>query len=64
MNGKAQRKVMVHRKTEQKLAHDIRAASDRLHNHQGGGALPSQLGWGQHKIDKARITLAAIWRKP
>ena len=33
-----------------------------LTNHFGGGALPlpSTLGWGQHKIDKSRITLPQI----
>jgi hypothetical protein len=59
MNNKAFRSVRVHRSTRAKIDHDIRAAAlgDRIHNHIGGGALPSQLGWGQHKIDKARITL-------
>lgn len=31
-----------------------------LHNRHGGGRLPSDLGWGQHKIDKTRITLPKI----
>ena len=34
-----------------------RADDTHLHNRQGGGALPSTLGWGQHKSKKTRITL-------
>jgi hypothetical protein len=45
---------------EQDAKHDT-----GLHNRHGGGRLPpSQLGWGQHKADKARVTLPAIdWSK-
>ena len=45
------------------LERDLKAADDNVHNRKGGGALPSTKGWGQHKIDRARITLAPIWRK-
>lgn len=47
-----------------KLAAKAAKFDASLHNHQGGGALlPSQLGWGQRKADKNRITLPTInWR--
>jgi hypothetical protein len=67
MSNKAFRTVKMHRSTEAKLARDLKAVAqtDRIHSHAGFGCLPpSQMGWGQHKIDKARITLAPIWRKP
>jgi len=48
------------------LARDIRRAryEDGLHNHKGQGALPSWLGWGQHRPRKAEVTLFNPWRKP
>lgn len=43
---------------------DVRADTG-LHNRKGGGRLPSELGWGQHKAEKSRVTLPAIdWSKP
>jgi hypothetical protein len=51
---KAHRKAFIHRLLAKKDA----KFDAGLHNHQGGGALlPSQLGWGQHKADKNRISL-------
>ena len=57
-------------KTHRRAAARIQAEASRalrdakqettMHNRHGGGGLPSQLGWGQHKINKSRITLPSI----
>jgi hypothetical protein len=60
MTSKHAHRRRVLNRARAKLAHDIHKADDiHLHNRQGGGALPlpSQLGWGQHKARKTRITL-------
>jgi hypothetical protein len=47
-------------KKQAALKHDLHKGDDiHLHNHQGGGALPtpSQLGWGVRKADRKRISL-------
>jgi hypothetical protein len=49
-----------------KLAHDLHQASyeQGLHNRKGQGALPSQLGWGQHKSSKRNVSLFDPFRSP
>lgn len=58
-------KIKTHRRSahrwQAKLSRDLAKADAGMHNHKGGGCLlPSQLGWGQHKANKARITLPKI----
>lgn len=48
-----------------KLAAKAAKADASLHNRHGGGRLPSELGWGQHKAEKSRVTLPVIdWSRP
>lgn len=63
-------KYKTHRRSaarwQAKLSQALKdAKSDTgLHNRKGGGRLPSELGWGQHKADKSRVTLPKIGGDP
>ncbi|MER9336464.1 hypothetical protein NKJ06_21130 [Mesorhizobium sp. M0293] len=65
MSGKYKTHRRAANRYQAKAARALRDAKTDtgLHNRHGGGALlPSQLGWGQRKADKSRITLPNIWR--
>lgn len=64
MSGKYKTRRRSGNRLQAKLSHDLRVAKyeQGLHDHRGGGALPRQQGWGQHRTRKDNITLPNPWR--
>lgn len=58
---KYRKKILTVKTSRKWKAIEDAKAQTGLHNRHGGGRLlPSEFGWGQHKIDKRRITLPKI----
>lgn len=63
MTDKFKHRRRMGNRSQALLSHDLRIAKyqDGLHNHRGQGALPSRLGWGQHRSRKDRVSLPDPW---